>query len=224
MRCTTIDDYRGLDPIADCIHAGFRFRDHTALDRAIGNHCIDTVDIRVTHQLLIGIKDTFDISQHIKATGTDSLCNGTGSRISIDIVCLTVFTNPYRCNYRNNVGIDEAIKHMRIDLNRFADKAQIKDLLDIAFGIAFGALKFARLDQMGILATQTNADTPCTVYVRNDFLVDLASQNHFDNVNGLLIGDAKAINEFGLDVKFLEHLADLRTAAMSHNRVHADLL
>ena len=39
-----------------------------------------------------------------------------------------------------------------------------------------------------------------------------------------LVGDAQAAAELGLDIEPLEQRADLRAAAMHHDRVHAGLL
>ena len=49
-------------------------------------------------------------------------------------------------------------------------------------------------------------------------------QHHLDDLDGRLVGDAQARRELALDAEALEHGADLRAAAVHHDRVHAGLL
>ena len=58
----------------------------------------------------------------------------------------------------------------------------------------------------------------------DDLFVDRPGQHHFDNIDGLAIGDPQPVHEFALDLQALEHRADLRATAVHDNRVHADLL
>ena len=53
-------------------------------------------------------------------------------------------------------------------------------------------------------------------------LVDLACQDHLDDVHGLLVGDPQAVDEHGLLAQALHDVADLRTAAVDQDHLHAD--
>jgi len=54
-------------------------------------------------------------------------------------------------------------------------------------------------------------------------LVDLAAEHHLDKVHGVAISDTHATDKVRFLTHTLEHLADLRAAAMNHYRVQAYL-
>ena len=58
----------------------------------------------------------------------------------------------------------------------------------------------------------------------DDLFVDLADQDHLDDVEGLLIGDPHAAHIVAFDPHLVEHRVDLRPAAMNHHRIDADIL
>ena len=62
------------------------------------------------------------------------------------------------------------------------------------------------------------------VDVADDLLVDRAGQHHLDDLDGRLVGDAQAVDEFRLDAELLEHGRDLRAAAVHHHRIDRGLL
>src|SRR5581483_8434020 len=55
---------------------------------------------------------------------------------------------------------------------------------------------------------------PPAALIADDLLVDRAGQHHLDDLDGLGVGDAQPGGEFRLDAQFLQHVADLRPAAM----------
>ena len=54
-------------------------------------------------------------------------------------------------------------------------------------------------------------------------LVDRTGQDHLDDIDGFLVGDPQAVDELRLDIDALQHLADLRSAAVDHDGIDADL-
>ena len=46
-------------------------------------------------------------------------------------------------------------------------------------------------------------------------------ENHFDHRHGFVIGHPHAVDETALLAQALQHLTDLRTAAVHHDRIHA---
>ena len=56
----------------------------------------------------------------------------------------------------------------------------------------------------------------------DDVLLHLAGEHPFDDLHGLVIGHAHALNEAALLADLGQRLFDLRAAAMHHHRVHAD--
>ena len=78
--------------------------------------------------------------------------------------------------------------------------------------------------QVGVLAGDADRLAALRVDGGDDLLVDRAGQHHLHHLDGLPVGDAQAALEFRADVEPLEQGADLRAAAMHHDRVHACLL
>ena len=62
------------------------------------------------------------------------------------------------------------------------------------------------------------------VDVGDDLFVDLASQNHFDDVHGARVGDSHALFEAGFNAHGLKNFSDLWPSAVNNYRVHADVL
>ncbi len=81
---------------------------------------------------------------------------------------------------------------------------------------------FARM-RFAVLAREADGVPAGLVDRRDDLLVDRARQHHLDDLDRGAVGDAQAIDEIALDLQALEHLADLRAAAMDDDRVHPDL-
>ena len=81
----------------------------------------------------------------------------------------------------------------------------------------------AGVDECPVLAGQ--ADRPAAVLVdqADDLLVKLA-QNHFHDVHDLFVGDAHALAKLARDAHRLQEVADLRSAPVHDDRVHADQL
>src|SRR5450830_1261777 len=56
----------------------------------------------------------------------------------------------------------------------------------------------------------------------NDFFIYLTTEHHLDHVHGLSVSNAHALDKLTFFAESIQHLIDLRTAAMHHYRVHAD--
>ena len=113
---------------------------------------------------------------------------------------------------------------MRIDRHGIADEAEIDDLLDIRAGIAPAPLEPLGPHQIGVLAGDADRLAALAVDGGDDLLVDRAGQHHLDHLDRLPVGDAQAAFELALDVEPLQQQADLRAAAMHHDRIHPGLL
>ena len=78
--------------------------------------------------------------------------------------------------------------------------------------------------QSGVLAGQPDGAPAGCADGRRQCLVDAAGQHHFDDLDRIGARHAKAVNEIAADAEPLQHPADLRAAAMHHDRMDADLL
>ena len=157
----------------------------------------------------------------IVVTKTDgSIVTGVVVNLSGDNVTLnTDLTDP---NQRVN-GLGQVVENMGIDLTRFTDQAQVKDLLDGRFRIPRRPSQLFGADQVAVLARQADGDASGLVDGRDDLLVDGARKHHLDDVHGLPVGDPEAIDKPALDLQSLQHGADLRAAAVHDHRVHSHL-
>ena len=76
-------------------------------------------------------------------------------------------------------------------------------------------------DHVAVLAGEADRLAALGVDRHHDLFVDRSGEHHLDHFDGALVGDAQAAAELRLDAELLEHLADLRAAAMHHHRPHA---
>ncbi len=65
---------------------------------------------------------------------------------------------------------------------------------------------------------------PCRLIAETISLLMAAGEHHLDDLDGRLVGDAQAVHEIGLDLELLQHVGDLRTAAVHDDRIDAGLL
>ena len=82
---------------------------------------------------------------------------------------------------------------------------------------------FSGRDHVAVLAAQADRLAALGPDPADDLLVDGAGQHHLDHLDGGLVGHAQARLELRLDAELLQHLADLRPAAVHHDRLHAGL-
>src|ERR1700722_15727978 len=81
-----------------------------------------------------------------------------------------------------------------------------------------------RSDETGVDARQTDGFDPEFAAYRENAGVDKAIQDHRRYVDGLLIGDAAAVDHLGLDAECSLHAVELRTAAVHEHGLDADLV
>src|SRR4029077_3193639 len=117
-------------------------------------------------------------------------------------------------------GPAQLFQHHNVDLGRLTDLLEV-DLQQLA---GLGAADLGDLvgqDQIAVLAADADGDAPAFVDVGHDRLVDRTGQHHLDDFHGGRVGDAQPVHEGALDTDAVQHLVDLRAAAMDHDRVHA---
>ena len=100
----------------------------------------------------------------------------------------------------------------------------VDDLRRLERRVVAGENHLARVDQSSILAGEPHRGPAVAVDEIDDLLVHQAPEHHLDDAHRFVVGDAHAFYELRFLADALEEFADLRTAAMHHDRIHADLL
>ena len=88
----------------------------------------------------------------------------------------------------------------------------------------FGPPELARLDEVAVLAGKTDRATARAVDRGDDLFVDLSGKHHLDDFHRRRVGNPQPIDELALHFQAIEHLPDLRAAAVHDHRVYANLL
>ncbi len=125
---------------------------------------------------------------------------------------------------RDHLGTGEQVEQGAVDFDDLADEAEVEHALDVAVGVLLdGLLGLFGEDHVAVLAAEPDRPFAGLVDERDDLLVDRAGKNHFDDLDGLGVGDAQAAFEFRFDAHLRQHRTDLRAAAMDDDRVDARL-
>ena len=126
--------------------------------------------------------------------------------------------------HRDHLGARQEVEQRAVDLDWLADEAEVEHALDVGIGILDLLLRLLGKHHVAVLAAQPDRPLALGVDQRHDLLVDRAGQHHLDDLDRLLVGHPEPALEPRLDAHLGKHRADLRTAAMHHDRVDAGLL
>jgi hypothetical protein len=75
-----------------------------------------------------------------------------------------------------------------------------------------------------VVAAEAHGRLPVAVDAEHNVLVLLADEHHLRHLHGGLVGHAQAVHEAHLHAQPLHVRRDVRTAAVHHDGVHADVL
>ena len=218
-----VQDDGAVGPGADGLDAGLDLRDHAAGNDALFLELLSLGHGQFRDQMAFLVQHARDIGQQQQAFGARRPGDGTRRRIGVDVIGLAPFTHTDRRDDGDEIALAQDFQDRRVAIIGLADETEIQHLLDIAFGILGRALQLARLDQPAILAGQADRLTAFGLQRGHDLFVDRACQNHFDDVDRFLVGDAQPVDEDAFLRHPVQHLADLRPAAMHDDRIHPDL-
>ena len=118
-------------------------------------------------------------------------------------------------DHRDPAGLDEVLDRLGPHVRHLADQAEV-DLLAVDDGVG-------RLggEQAGVLAGEPDGDVAVLVDQADELALDLADEHHPDDVHRLRRGHPQAALELRLDAELVEHLGDLRAAAVHDDRLEA---
>ena len=224
MRRLAVQDDDALDASLDRVDAGLDLRDHAAGDRAVLDQRPGLFDGQFLDQVLVLVEHAGNVGEEQQPGGVKGTCNGAGESVGIDVVGLAGPSGRDRCDHRDHLRLGEQVEQRAIDLDHFADEAQIQNALDVGIGIDDRLLRLLGKDHVAVLAAEADRPFPGLVDQGDDLLVDRAGQHHLDDLDRLLVGHAKTALEFRFDSHLGQHRADLRSAAVDHDRIDAGLL
>ena len=135
-----------------------------------------------------------------------------------------MFIDADRGDHRNDVGTGQRLQKAGIDLLGLAHEAEIDLLLAAGRRIAAGAQRALGPDQLAVATRDADGGATGPVDRRSQLLVDRPREDHLDDLDRLVVRDAQPVDEARLDREAVEHLGDLRAAAMDDDRIDADLL
>ena len=116
---------------------------------------------------------------------------------------------------RDPAGLDQVEHRLGAHVRDLADQAEV-DLLAVDDGV--GGLGG---EQAGVLAGAADRERAVLVDQADQLALDLADEDHPDDVHRLGRGDPQAAAELRLDAEPVEHRGDLRAAAVHDDRLEA---
>ena len=132
----------------------------------------------------------------------------SGGDVGVDIVSLAVLPGGDGGHHRNGIAVQAGADQGDVDVGNVADKPEILPLMA------------DRLDHPAIQAAQADRPSAVGLELLNEGFIDLAGENHFDNLHGLPVGIPQTAHKPGFFPDFFEHGADFGAAAV--NEHHPD--
>ena len=207
-----VEDVRASHAGFECRHTRFELGDHAFGDLSIGDELLHAghVDTRDERARIGPIAvDALDIGEVHELLGVERFGHRARDRVGVDVVRLAMIVDANRRDHRDELFAQHALHDRGIDLAHITDEPEQRvALIDT--------------DKRGVFAGKSDRVGTVAVHRRDDLAVDLADQRHAHDVDGFGVGDAPAVDELGFLAEPAHEIADLRTAAVHDDRVHAD--
>ncbi len=213
-----VENVGRLDPLADGFYTAFDLGDHAALDDAFPHQMRNFGYAHLLNQGAFVVQIPHEatyVRQHNELFRTQRSGNFRSSSVGIDIVALgAVHAVGHRGHHGDHIVGDGVQDGLRLDGGNLAHIAVVIAVLRQLF----------RLNQAAVQAAQAAGLTAMGLKHGHQILVDPAAEHHLDDVHGLGVGVAQAVDESGLLTYLFQHIGNLRTAAMDHHHIDAHQL
>ena len=126
----SVEDVGAPHAVAHGLRAARHLRDHPAGDRAVGDERIEFVGRRLADEAARVVDvaaqalDVGEIDELLRAEG---LGDGAGDGVGVDVVRLPEDVAADRGDHRDELVVDQAEDHLRVDLGDVADEAELRD-------------------------------------------------------------------------------------------------
>ena len=212
MGDAAVHDDHIVDAVLQRLDAAVHLGDHAAGDDAVvielfglgnGDPGDQGAGVILVHQ------DAGDVGHHNEALGTQGTCQIGGGGVAVDVEGVALAVAGHGGDHGDVVLLQQVLDGLGAHLGDLANEAQA---LVLDLGLQDAAVDAGKSHGMAALHLDQV----------HQGLVDLARQDHLDDVHGLLVGDPQAVDEHGLLAQALHDLADLGAAAVDEDDLHAD--
>src|SRR3990172_4261405 len=209
-----VDDVAFGGPALQRLERRLNLGEHPPLDHAGPDQALGVLPRQCREQPPVLALDSVHVGQVDELFGDEGRGQLPGHQVRIDVVGLSGRSDPYRGDHRNEPVLLQELDGLRIDLFHLANQADVHRL---TLGRPVG--QPARADQVRVLAGEADGPPAVEVDQAHDLLVDLADEDHLDDVHGLRVGDPHAPDKARFLAEALHQRPDLRPAAVHDHGV-----
>src|SRR5712692_9729409 len=219
VRRAAVDDVRLLDAPFERIQAGLDLGEHPLADRALLDHPRHVLARQRGKKLAVLVLDAPDVREDDEFLRPQRRSDGAGDQVGVDVVRAPVLADAHGGDDRDGVSGLEVLQDGRVYRLDIADEPVVP-VLAPAVEVRpelLGPVGFREglgLDEPPVLAAQADGLGSVPADQRRDLLVDGPAEDHLDDFHRGRVGHADALAELGFDGQALEHLVDLRPAAV----------
>ena len=124
-----VEDVGAAHAVAHGLRAARDLRDHAAGDRAVGDQRVEFVGGRLANEagrVVDVAPQALDVGEVDELLGTERLGDRAGHGVGVDVVRLTGDVAADRGDHRDELVVDQAEDHLRVDLGDVADEAEFR--------------------------------------------------------------------------------------------------
>ncbi len=220
MLGSTVDDVGLSDPCGDGVEAALDLWNHSPDEDAAFAQARDARGGERRNQVLFPVLHAFDVGHEDELFGLERCSHVSGDRVRVHVERTPVFVDRDGGDHRNEASIDELSEHVGVHGSDVAHAAWVN--LDALFRLHERNARAA--EEVRVLAREADGSAAVLRDERDDFLVELAAEDHFHDLHGAVVRHTQPVDAFAHNAHGGEHGVDLRAAPMNHDRVEADVL
>mmetsp|Transcript_98589 Transcript_98589/g.283375 ORF Transcript_98589/g.283375 Transcript_98589/m.283375 type:complete len:216 (+) Transcript_98589:129-776(+) len=208
-----IDDVRGGDASIEGRDHASDLRDHASGDNAFFDEFLRGGDVELLDQRARVFHVPHD-ARHIRHQNELARIQRAGDgcrrRVGIHVEEVALLISGHRGDHRHQAVLKGSLQNLNVRTGDLADEAQ------------FLVVHLTCLEQAAIHASEAHSPDACRPHRRHDSLVDLAHEDHGNNLHRGSVCHAKAAHKLGLDANLRQPRVDLRPTPMHEHRFQAE--
>ena len=211
-----VEDVRLRRPALERPQRRFDLRQHPTVDHAGAHQALGLLPGERAHQRAVRAEDSLHVGEVDQLLGAQRRGHLARDQVRIDVVGRAVAPHADRRDHGDEPVVLEETDGLRVDLLDLADEADVH-LLAAREPVAAPPCA----EEAGVLPRQADGLAAVVVDEPDDLLVDLADEDHLDDLDRLGVGDAHAPDEARLLAEPLHQRADLGPAPVHDDRLKA---